>query len=219
MTEKIDKDSSDRQKLYSEYVSVFNEVWLTLSELEKSEYQRMHREVYAMLPIYYRALDKVSLLHKEGNELAVTVKKLLTRWIPISLAIVGCTLFFDIEFIRQIVSTGMILLLGAIGFKLYLQHRNAEDESEWEWRVFTIAATLGGYGLGHALLNNAWSLKKREESDFNFNSESIEALECHHEISEALLDSVRPGAILGVHFKRFASSGSEKSAGESAVER
>jgi hypothetical protein len=190
----------DHQRL----VKTFDSIWFTFSEIEKAEYRRLERNVYAFLPAYYVAADNLHKLRCDQREWWFSTDTHFRYLWPVPVVVSALLLSIEMNRATSWLAVGVVFLLYSLVLVDELKRtRISRLMDKWHWREKEIRAHLVSFGMTSGLLDKAWQFHQRETRDYNLDRESLEYMEFHLEIQNALLDAVRPSATLHAAMKRF----------------
>lgn len=204
MNEQPPSADTARRDDYHRLVEVSNGIWSTFSEIEKVEYQRLERNVYAFLPAYHVAADNLHKLQGDAREWMLSTDTHFRYLWPVP--VVVCALLFSLDMNRTVswMAVGVIFLLYSLVLVNELKRtRISRLMDKWFWREKEMRAHLASFGMTSGLLDEAWHFHRKETSDDGLDRTSLEYMEFHLEMKNALLNAVRPNETLRVAMSRF----------------
>jgi hypothetical protein len=204
MNEQQSTADNARRDNYHRLVETFDSIWTTFSEVEKAEYKRLERNVYAFLPAYHVAADNLHKLRCDAREWWFSTDNHFRYLWPVP--VVVCALLFSLDMNRTVswMAVGVVFLLYSLVLVDELKRtRISRLMEKWFWREKEMRSHLMSSGMTSGLLDEAWHFHRKETSDDGLDRTSIEYMEFHWEIKTALLNAVRSDAIFRAATRRF----------------
>ena len=185
-----------RRADHQRHVEAHDHIWSSLSELERAEYRRLERNMYAFLPAYYVAADNLHQLRGDARKWMFSTDTHFRYLWPVPVVIGALLLSIEMDQSISWVAVGVVFLLYSLVLVDELKRtRISRLMDKWHWREKEMRAHLLSFGMTSGLLDEAWRFHQRETRDYNLDRESLEYMEFHLEMQNALLDAVRPSAV------------------------
>lgn len=204
MNEQQPTADTARRDDHQRRVEAHNYIWASFSELEKADYRRLERSVYAFLPAYYVAADNLHQLRGDARKwMSSTDTHFRYLW-PVPVVISALLLSVEMDRATSWIAVGVVFLLYSLVLVDELKRiRISRLMDKWYWRENEMRAHLVSFGMTSGLLDEAWRFHQRETRDYSLDRESLEYMDFHLRMQNAFLDAVRPSATLHVAMSRF----------------